>query len=81
MVVLLFLLLLAALAGVLGLVLKITLVIVLTVVLSLIALTAIAWFTIRHQWRKLDQRYGTSTTSISVGRPTRDLPTSRDDRY
>jgi hypothetical protein len=81
MLVLLFLLLLAALAGVLGLVLKITLVIVLTVILSLTVLVAIAWFTVRHQWRKLDRRYGLSQTSISVGRPTRDLPAARDDRY
>jgi hypothetical protein len=81
MIVLLFLLLLAALAGVLGLVLKITLVIVLTIALSFLALAALAWFAIRHQWRKLDRQYGLSKTSISVGRPTRDLPASRDDRY
>ena len=81
MVVLLFLLLLAALAGVLGLVLKITLVVVLTVLLSLAVLAAIVWFTVRHQWRKLDRRDGPTTTSISVGRPTRDLPATRDDRY
>jgi membrane protein implicated in regulation of membrane protease activity len=81
MVVLLFLLLLAALAGVLGVVLKITLVIVLTVALSLTVLAAIAWFAVRHQWRKAERRYGPTTTSISVGRPTRDLPATRDDRY
>jgi positive regulator of sigma E activity len=78
MVVLLFLLLLAALAGVLGLVLKITLVIVLTVILSF---TALAWLAWRRQWRKLERRYGPSATSISVGRPARDLPGTRDDRY
>ena len=81
MVVLLFLLLLAALAGVLGLVLKITLVIVLTVILSLTVLTPVAWFALRRQWRKLDRRYGLGSTSISVGRPARDLPATRDDRY
>ena len=81
MIVLLFLLLLAALAGVLGLVLKITLVIVLTVILSLTILTAVAWFALRRQWRKLDRRYGLNATSISVGRPARDLPRTRDDRY
>lgn len=81
MIVLLFLLLLAALAGVLGLVLKITLVIVLTVILSLLVLTAIAWFALRRQLRKLDRRYGLSNTSITVGRPARDLPATRDDRY
>ena len=80
MLVLLFLLLLAALAGVLGLVLKITLVIVLTAILSIGALIAIAWFGLRHQVRKF-QREATSThTMITTGRPTRDLP-ARDDRY
>ena len=80
MVVLLFLLLLAALAGVLGLVLKITLVIVLTAIFSITALVAIAWFAFRHQVRRL-QREGTAGTSILVGRPSRDLPDGRDDRY
>jgi hypothetical protein len=80
-VVLLFLLLLAALAGVLGLVLKITLVIVLTVVLSISALIAIAWLGFRHQVRKF-QREGAGThTTIRIGRPARDLPAPRDDRY
>jgi hypothetical protein len=80
MVVLLFLLLLAALAGVLGLVLKITLVIVLTAVLSLTALIAIAWFGFRHQVRKLQREGALTHTTIRIGRPARDLP-SRDDRY
>jgi hypothetical protein len=80
MVVLLFLLLLAALAGVLGLVLKITLVIVLTVILSIAALVAIAWFGVRHQVRKLQRESSETHTTIRIGRPARDLP-SRDDRY
>jgi hypothetical protein len=66
---------------VLGLVLKITLVIVLTVILSFTALAVIAWLAWRRQWRKLERRFGTSATSISVGRPARDLPGTRDDRY
>ena len=81
MVVLLFLLLLAALAGVLGLVLKITLVIVLTVVLSVSALIAIAWFAFRHQVRQLQRESAAEHTTIRVGTPTRDLPGPRDDRY
>jgi hypothetical protein len=80
MVVLLFLLLLAALAGVLGLVLKITLVIVLTAILSIAALIAIAWFGLRHQVRKLQREGAVTRTTIRIGRPTRNLP-SRDDRY
>ena len=80
MIVLLFLLLLAALAGVLGLVLKITLVIVLTAILSIGALIAIAWFGLRHQMRKLQRETASTHTTITTGRPTRDLP-SRDDRY
>jgi hypothetical protein len=79
MLVLLFLLLLAALAGVLGLVLKITLVIVLTAILSIGTLVAIVWFGLRHQVRKL-QREAATHTRITTGSPTRDLP-SRDDRY
>jgi hypothetical protein len=79
MVVLLFLLLLAALAGVLGLVLKITLVIVLTAILSIAALVAIAWFAFRHQVRKLEREGAVTHTTIRTGRPVRDLP--RDDRY
>jgi hypothetical protein len=80
MIVLLFLLLLAALAGVLGLVLKITLVIVLTAILSIGALIAIAWFGLRHQVRKLQREAASTHTTITTGSPTRDLP-SRDDRY
>jgi hypothetical protein len=80
MVVLLFLLVLAALAGVLGFVLKITLVVVLTAILSIAALIAIAWFGFRHQVRKLQREAGATHTTIRAGRPTRDLP-SRDDRY
>jgi hypothetical protein len=80
MLVLLFLLLLAALAGVLGLVLKITLVIVLTAILSIGALIAIAWFGLRHQMRKLQRETASTHTTITTRRPTRDLP-SRDDRY
>jgi arginine exporter protein ArgO len=80
MIVLLFLLLLAALAGVLGLVLKITLVIVLTAMLSVATLIAIGWLAWRHQWRKF-QRASRSRTTIDVGRPGRDLPGSHDDRY
>jgi membrane protein implicated in regulation of membrane protease activity len=80
MLVLLFLLLLAALAGVLGLVLKITLVIVLTAILSIAALLAIAWFGFRHQVRKLQREGAVTHTTIRIGDPTRDLP-SRDDRY
>ncbi|HEX9298844.1 MAG TPA: hypothetical protein VF968_01780 [Actinomycetota bacterium] len=81
MIVLLFLLLLAALAGVLGLVLKITLVIVLTAILSIAALVAIGWFAWRHEWRKFQRENGRGRTTIDVGRPTRDLPGTRDDRY
>jgi hypothetical protein len=81
MIVLLFLLLLAALAGVLGLVLKITLVIVLTVILSIGTLIAIAWFGLRHQVRKLQREATVTRTTITTGRPTRDLPATRDDRY
>jgi hypothetical protein len=80
MVVLLFLLVLAALAGVLGVVLKITLVVVLTAILSIAALIAIAWFGFRHQVRKLQREAAATHTIIRTGRPTRDLP-SRDDRY
>ena len=80
MIVLLFLLLLAALAGVLGLVLKITLVIVLTAMLSVATLIAIGWLAWRHQWRKF-QRAGAGRlgrTTVDVGP---DLPGSHDDRY
>jgi membrane protein implicated in regulation of membrane protease activity len=83
MIVLLFVLLLAALAGVLGLVLKITLVIVLTALLSVTALLAIGWLAWRRQWRRF-QRAGADRlgrTTIDVGRPSRDLPGSHDDRY
>ena len=83
MIVLLFLLLLAALAGVLGLVLKITLVIVLTAMLSVATLVGIGWLAWRHQVRKF-QRAGAERrgrTTIDVGRPSRDLPGSHDDRY
>ena len=65
MIVLLFLLLLAALAGVLGLVLKITLVIVLTAMLSVATLIGIGWLAWRHQVRKF-QRTGAGR----VGRPS-----------
>jgi membrane protein implicated in regulation of membrane protease activity len=82
MIVLLFLLLLAALAGVLGLVLKITLVIVLTAILSVTALIGVAWLAWRRQVRKFQRtsagRLG--GTTIEVGRPSRDLP-AHDDRY
>ena len=71
----------AALAGVLGLVLKITLVIVLTAILSLATLVAIAWLAWRHQWRKFQRAAGRGRTTIDVGRPSRDLPSPRDDRY
>jgi hypothetical protein len=81
MIVLLFLLLLAALAGVLGLVLKITLVIVLTAMLSVAALLAIGWFAWRHQWRRFQRSAERGRTTIDVGRPSRDLPGSHDDRY
>src|SRR5262249_42135003 len=80
MIVLLFLLLLAALAGVLGLVLKITIVIVLTAILSIGALIAIASFGLRHQMRNLQRGGATAGTTIPTGRPARDLP-SRDGRY
>jgi small-conductance mechanosensitive channel len=82
MIVLLFLLLLAALAGVLGLVLKITLVIVLTAILSVTALIGAAWLAWRRQVRRF-QRAGAGrlgATTIEVGRPSRDLP-AHDDRY
>ena len=81
MIVLLFLLLLAALAGVLGLVLKITLVIVLTAMLSVAALIAIGWLAWRHQVRKLQRGGRLGGTTIDVGHPSRDLPGSHDDRY
>jgi hypothetical protein len=82
MIVLLFLLLLAALAGVLVLVLKITLVIVLTAILSVTALIGVAWLAWRRQVRRF-QRAGAGRlggTTIEVGRPSRDLP-AHDDRY
>ena len=90
MIVLLFLLVLAALAGVLGLVLKIALVAVLVIVLTTMALAAIAWFAVRHQWRKIQREANTNgsanASTIDVGRPirsdgTQSLPGTRDDRY
>lgn len=87
MIVLLFLLVLAALAGVLGLILKIALVAVLVIVLTTMALAAIAWFAVRHQWRKIQREANASSTTIQVGRPIRTdeggqpLPGARDDRY
>jgi hypothetical protein len=89
--VLLFLLVLAALAGVLGLVLKITLVVVLTLILSVVLLATLAWLWIRHQWKKIQQEaqlQGTArSTTIQVGDPVRGSteplpePGRRDDRY
>ncbi len=88
MIVLLFLLVLAALAGVLGLVLKIALVAVLVIVLTTMALAAIAWFAVRHQWRKIQLEANENASTIDVGRPIRtdegggqSLPGARDDRY
>jgi hypothetical protein len=81
MIVLLFLLLLAALAGVLGLVLKITLVIVLTAMLSVATLVAIGWLAWRHQVRKFRHAGRLGGTTIDVGRPNRGLPGAHDDRY
>jgi type II secretory pathway pseudopilin PulG len=86
MLVLIFLLVLAAIAGVLGLVLKITLVVVLTVILATIALAAIAWFAVRHQWKKIQREANANASTIDVGRPVRSdgsqpLPGTRDDRY
>jgi len=84
--ILLFLLLLAAIAGVLGLVLKITLVVVLTLTLSTMILAALAWFWVRSQWRKIQREADARSTTIQVGRPERSadaqpLPGTRDDRY
>jgi len=58
-------------------------VIVLTAMLSAATLIAIGWLAWRHQWRKFQPagagRLG--RTTIDVGRPSRDLPGSHDDRY
>ncbi|HTG47209.1 MAG TPA: hypothetical protein VK646_06115 [Actinomycetota bacterium] len=86
MLVLLFLLVLAALAGVLGLVLKIALVAVLVIVLTTMALGAIAYFGVRHQWRKIQREANAGGSTIEVGRPIRTqndppLPGTHDDRY
>lgn len=89
MVVFLFLLVLAALAGVLGTVLKVTAIIVGAVVLGL-AITAVAagWL-LRRQLLKVRQRLEGASTQIDVGSPRRttggsagsEAPRARDDRY
>lgn len=87
MVVFLFLLVLAALAGVLGTVLKITLLIVGAIVLGLVVAGVAAGWALRKRIGKLGERLQGSTTQIDVGSPRRagsgggsENP-SRDDRY
>lgn len=89
MVVILFLLLLAAIAGVLGVVLKTALFLVLTAMLTAAFLTAVGVYAFKRKLRQMTQ--GTSPagqTRIHVGTPrTSDereggaLPSPRDDRY
>ena len=55
--------------------------IVLTAILYIAALVAIGWFAWRHEWRKFQRENGRGRTTIDVGRPSRDLPGSHDDRY
>lgn len=89
MVVFLFLLVLAALAGVLGTVLKITVFIVGAIVLGLVVATVAAGWVLRNRLGKIGQRLQPGSTQIDIGSPRRtggggsgsENPGPRDDRY
>lgn len=89
MVVILFLLLLAAVAGVLGAVLKAVVFLVLTVVLTLTVLGLAAIYALRRKLKQVAQELGTAgRTQVHVGSPQprggdggAGLPSPRDDRY
>ena len=80
---LLFILVLLAIAGVLGAVLKAFALLVMVGIVAAITLAVIAWYALRHQLRKLDRELDRRATRIQVGqpRPNEQLPPSRDDRY
>ena len=77
----LILVLLAAAFGVLGAVLKLTAILVLTVLLTIAVIGAIAWHSIRSQFRRWER---SGSSRVWIGGPKasdgRDLP-SHDDRY
>jgi hypothetical protein len=84
MVVLIFLLLLAAVAGVLGTVLKAFAFVAVTVVLAAILLAVIAWYGVKYKLGKIERGLGQGRTDVQIGRPRREqerLPGRRDDRY
>ncbi len=88
MLVLLFVLILLAIAGLLGVVLKAIAFVIFVGVATAVTLAAIAYFAFRHQVRKATAAMGQRSTDIKIGKVYRErdragdeLPPPRDDRY
>ena len=88
MLVLLFILILLAVAGLLGVVLKVIASVVLVGIVIAITLAAIGYLAVRHQLRRAQTSLDRRSTDIRIGQAYRDkdrsgdeLPPPRDDRY
>ena len=85
MVVVLFLLVLLAIAGLLSAVLKAVVILVAAVALSAVVIGWFAWWSLRRRITRAQQAIGRATTQVRVGRVLRPRPTDRpgsvDDRY
>jgi hypothetical protein len=88
MLVLLFVLILLAVAGLLGVVLKAVVFVIFVGVVMALTLAAIGYLALRHQIRKTQAAMDRRSTEIRIGEAYRDqdrggdqLPPPRDDRY
>jgi multisubunit Na+/H+ antiporter MnhG subunit len=88
MLVLLFILILLAIAGLLGVVLKAIAFVIFVGIATAVTLAAIAYFALRHQVRKATAAMDQRSTDIKIGKVYREqdragdeLPPPRDDRY
>jgi hypothetical protein len=83
---LLILVLLAAAFGILGVVLKLTAIIVFTLVFTMVVLTMIGWWVVKHQLKRITREFDERSTNVRVTRYRKNeaggqLPPAHDDRY